>query len=499
MAKEREAAMALTVSRNVRTAAVMLLAVAVHTALFLVSQSPAADLARAEAEGNCAALKNRTFGEGSTDSAILTDDFVCAVEGGGPNGVRFRIELPVKMWNGKILSGGGAGWNGFIADYPASASARTAGYVIVRSNGGHSTPDGRAFRDNPEAREDFAYRSVHAAFETAKKIVEEFYGKPAERAYFEGCSNGGREGLMQAIHYLDDYDGIVVRAPAFSFTRAFLAFDRNARQPAIPFPLAKAQYLALAVAESCDRRDGLRDYLVHDQLNCRFDPLSLLCGRDAHPNCLSIGEAKTAATIYAPYRLRDGTLLHTGWGPGGEFPAWRAVDGPGFWPIAQAQLVAPLIRHWMRLDPRDFDPNQHREAIDEAAKLLDTTPDLRDFFGRKRKLIMVNGTHDWAMSYLEAIRYFEAIGAVSGQATRDENMEFFLLPGVQHCGGGIGPDRVDLLAALDSWVEYDKRPSQQGIVLEGGWFDTRRPMCRYPTYAHYIGGDIDSASSFTCR
>ena len=266
-----------------------------------------------------------------------------------------------------------------------------------------------------------------------------------------------------------------------------------------PFPPAKAEFIAAKVVEQCDGLDGLPDGIAHNQAECRFNPFDHVCPPNRADGCLTVPEAKTASDFYAPLTLNDGTVLHEGWGPGGEDLAWPVwLIGPQYW---QSFFGDGLVKYWLArdqsFDSLNFDPNVFRRQIDETAALLDASPDLYKFFAKGGKLIMVSGTHDWAVSHKETIKYFGDVGAAAGEALRDANMEFFLLPGVQHCGGGAGPGQADLLEASVNWAEAGRRPSEQGIALTSDKIS--RPLCRYPSFASYQGGDTSSASSFLCK
>lgn len=334
-----------------------------------------------------------------------------------------------------------------------------------------------------------------------------------ERSYFEGCSNGGREALVQATRFPHDYDGIVVRAPAYSFTELFQAFVANGKALAMPggqISDAKARAIDAAVTAQCDALDGVADGIVSHPQACKFDVTSLRCTGADNDSCLTDSELATARTIYSEHLGADGRSIYPGWGAGGEglgWPSWvtgTAIGGSGL----QFQFGSGLIQYWVTQDPSfdvlTFDAALYQQPLQLAATTLDATPDLRTFFGKGGKLLMVHGTHDWAISYKGSIRYFDQVAeAVGSAATRDASMEFFLQPGVQHCSGGVGPDRVDLVDAVANWVEADQRPSAQNVVARkldaDGAVLNSRPLCRYPGYPRYKGsGPVDAAESYSC-
>ncbi|WP_063796515.1 tannase/feruloyl esterase family alpha/beta hydrolase [Chondromyces crocatus] len=468
----------------------------------------------------CSGLKGRTFGEGIVDEATSSNG-ECKVNGSIRTDLRFQIHLP-DTWNKKLVFGGGGGWDGMILPFTYSPST-SGGYVLVFSNGGHESDaavppfDASFALNNPQAREDFAYLSSHATLLVARDIVRAHYGEAPARSYFEGCSNGGREALMQATHFPEDYDAIVSRAPAYDFTSLLLAFLNNAKQvrhtAGGALDVVKLRLLSNAVLQACDALDGLEDGIVSDPARCTFDPAALRCAPGTEgSDCLTDAQMDTVATVYSPYVLNNGTTLYPGWGPGGEsnadgWPMWLGTSATT--PMAGQHVLAEgLVKYWLMEEP-DYDvstfvPEEHLDRIAAASAMLDATPDLAAFFAAGRKLILAHGTTDWAISYKSSIDYFEEVsGAVGGAAVRDASMEFFLQPGVQHCQGGDGPDVIDLLEAADRWVEAGERPSAQGLIAEkrdgGGEPTLRRPLCPYPTFPQYKGsGDPASADSFSC-
>jgi feruloyl esterase len=253
--------------------------------------------------------------------------------------------------------------------------------------------------------------------------------------------------------------------------------------------------------------------VVSDVAACAFDPASLLCTAGDNDTCLTQAQVETAQAIYGEFKLPGGTSIYPGWGPGGEgelegFPLWL-IGIPGTFPVAAQMFFSEsLIRNWLLKDPAydtlQFEPDKHLPELGQAAEILDASTDLKAFFARKGKVILAHGTTDWAISYKGSIKYWNGVAeAVGGEPARDESMEFFLQPGVQHCGGGSGPDTVDLLGALSRWVEEGKPPSTQGLVSSkldmAGAVQFQRPLCKYPEYPRYNGsGDTKDAASYTC-
>lgn len=477
--------------------------------------------AASQAASQCNALAGAAVGGANLKRATLvaataTAVEACVVEGSLHGTLNFRIALPTH-WNGRLLTLGGGGWNGSIPAAARSASGNSGGYVIVASDGGRQGDglDASAFLDSAQARQDFGYLSSHSSYEVAMALVVRHYGREPVYRYFEGCSNGGREALVQATRFPHDYDGIVVRAPAYSFTELFqhfVAIGQALNAPGGHISDAKAGAIAKAALEACDADDGVVDGLVSHPEACTFKPASLGCDVSDSEFCLSEGELKTAKVIYSPLTKADSTPVYPGWAAGGEdlgWPTWvtgTAVNGVG----RQFGFGTGLIKYWLTEDPDfdvlSFDPELYRPELALAAATLDAGKDLSTFFGRGGRMILVHGTHDWAISYKGSIEYFNQTARASGgEAVRDEAMEFFLQPGVQHCSGGVGPDTVDLVSAVSTWVEAGIRPSDQGMVATRVDAATQtvtlgRPLCRYPAFPKYSGsGDPADPASFTCQ
>ena len=462
----------------------------------------------------CAALSGRTFGDGSITSAMMVAATAqvpehCKIAGSLHTSLQFAAMLPSE-WNHKLLFIGGGGFDGSIPDLTQniSPSGVTSGYVVVASNGGHNDPTGAAFLNNPAVRNDFGYLSTHAVLEVVKQVVQTRYGEGAQHHYFEGCSNGGREALIAASRYPQDFDGVVSRAPAYSFTELTMAFLNNMKHQlgttGGAITAAKAGAVANAVAKQCDAQDGVADQIVSNAEACTFDPGTLACSAADSDSCLMPEQVNTARAIYSEYKLPSGTSLYPGWGPGGEdlgWPDWILGKAPN--PPLQGFFADGFIRYWLVQDPNfnslTFDPQNYQTQLADAAKVVDASPDLSAFFARSGKLILAHGTTDWAISYKGSIKYWSNVAnSVGGAAKRDDAMEFFLMPGVQHCYGGTGADSIDLLDAVAGWVEKNQRPSSANLQLaKQGSFT--RPLCRYPQYPRYTGsGDKNAAASYTC-
>jgi feruloyl esterase len=485
------------------------------------SDGPPAAPPVASAQAQCDALSGTSVGGATLGTASLVAAAAgvgeyCKVVGTIHSTLNFEVHLP-SNWNNKLLYQGGGGWDGAITITPYSPSGATAGYVLVASDGGRqgSGLDASSFLNNPTGQADFGYLSIHTVYEVAKLIVNRRYKADAAQSYFEGCSNGGREALIQATRFPNDYDGIVVRAPAYSFTELFQAFVANGKALAAPggqISDAKAALIGKTVTAQCDALDGVADGIVSNQEACTFNPVVLRCTAGDADTCLTDPQIATANTIYSELKAADGRSIYPGWGPGGEglgWPTWvsgTAVGGTGL----QFQFGSGLIKYWVTGNPAfdvlGFTPENYAPALQLSASTLDATPDLRSFFGQGGKMILAHGTNDWAISYKGSIKYFNNVAtAVGGATVRDASMEFFLEPGVQHCAGGVGADTVDLVDAVSKWREGGAKPSAQNIIAKQlnpttGATQLSRPLCKYPSFPKYKGsGDVNSSDSYSCQ
>lgn len=489
---------------------------------FPLAGQPAADPGPASSEHarQCQALAGKTVAGAAISSAALEPSIAagaarCILDGALHETLKFRISLPAD-WNGRLLYAGGGGWNGSISPFAFAPLPERAGYAIVASDSGHAANgiDASWALGNPQAQMEFAFLSVHSVAEAAKAIVREFYGSAPHHSYFEGCSNGGREGLVSATRFPTDFDGVIARAPANYWSSLFTTFLRNGQRqlasPAAAIGPEQARIVEQTALRQCDALDGLADGTLAHPEACQVRLEEALCTPGNSAQCLTPEQIETAKIFYSGLRSADGTLLYPGWAPGGEgegWPTWLTGAPGGPSPRAAQSLFGEgFYKYWVLADPSAdmmrVNPEEHRAALALADTLLTATPDLRTFFNLGNKMILWHGVADWAISYKASIRYFDEVAeAVGGEARRDESMEFYLAPGVQHCAGGSGADAADLLTPLQRWVEEGERPSELLALKRGqdGQPSFARPLCRFPAFPRYRGGDPVAASSFTCE
>jgi feruloyl esterase len=437
--------------------------------------------------------------------------------------IRFEVWLPLERWNGKFAGVGNGGWAGSISFGPLAEQLRR-GYATASTNTGHEMAVGldmaRFAFEKPEQLIDFAYRSHHETALKAKAIVEAFYKKAAERAYFIGCSSGGYEGLMEAQRFPADYDGIVAGMPANNWTR-LMAGDFDATLAILKggvnnLPASALGLLHRAVLASCDSKDGVVDGVLEDPRQCAFDPAVLSCkaGQGAH-SCLTPAQVEAARRVYSG--LKDpttGAQLYPGLAPGSE-PFWPNRDPANPFPIPIAHykwlVFANPAWDWRSFDFSDpVDYQAHQQAEAKFAPILNATnPDLTAFRQRGGKLVQYHGWNDQLITPLNSINYYESVLSFFG-AGRDRVRtlpdvqsfyRLFMAPGMAHCGGGTGPNTFDMLAALEQWVEQGIAPERiLATRAVNGVVDRQRPLCAYPNVAVYTGkGDTNDAANFECR
>ena len=449
----------------------------------------------------------------------------CTVEGTLAPAVGFRVRLPVEGWTQRYLHMGCGGLCGSIgaAVEPAQADGcplvQQGGFVLSSTDMGHSG-NGSEWTKNAQQREDFAWRGVHVTTLASKKLIQAYYGQAANRSYFAGCSDGGREGLMAAQRYPEDYQGIIVGAPAFHFQiqnslhHAWLARanrDNGLSTGKVVLLPAKAELLHTAVVKACDALDGQADGLLADPRLCQFDPGKLQCPASATDTsaCLSAAEVDTARKFYnGPRDARTNKPLLAGGPQYGSELSWSGVfvPGPGNANGLFSDIIVGGARHLIFEDANPptmdqfefgeafYDRLRGRHAFNDA-----TNPDLSAFKAAGGKLILWHGWADQHISPRYTIAYHEAMQRVMGQSSMDAFMRMYLVPGVAHCGGGEGHPKMDLLSALVDWVESQQPPGAITTFRLGqaNAVTSSRPVYPYPALARYLGaGDVNAASSY---
>jgi feruloyl esterase len=439
------------------------------------------------------------------------------------NEVNFRLGLPSK-WNGKFFFSGVGGLGGTIG--PLNAGLKR-GYATASTDTGHKASDPSWGADR--AKEiDYGYRGTHVTAIAAKKLTAGYFGKTPVQAYFEGCSNGGRQALMEAQRYPADFDGVIAGSPATGMpmqVRRALVYQHMLLSPENYLPIGKVELLARATLAECDSKDGLEDGLITDPRLCALNTERLQCAGDDAPDCLTKAQVSTVNKIYSPVRKPDGKLYAAGLPIGHE----SGSTGWGLWivglaaPTLQANgtlafgsqtpagyMVSEAYMRFLATENDDVSLNwktlnfpQDLPRLALMSKILSPQdPDLRPYKKRGGKIIFYHGWADPGISAYGTLDYYETMRSIlGGQREADAFSRLYLVPGMHHCGGGPGPNSFDMLTVLESWVEKGVAPSS--VIAShstGGKIDRTRPLCPHPLVAIYTGnGSIDDAANFRCE
>lgn len=439
----------------------------------------------------------------------------CRVDGTIDPEITFQVNLPMS-WNGRYYMVGNGGPAGQQPDSQAAARAQALahGFAMGATDTGHNSAEepGYTFGLDRQKAIDYAYRAVHLTAVTAKAIADAYYAQPVEYAYWNSCSNGGRQGMLEAQRYPDDFDGIIANAPWVDQTGFTIGAIWNQQAvDDVGLTAGKVATLSDAVLAQCDGIDGLEDGLIDDPRQCNIDVASLVpacaAGTD-NDVCLTPDQAAAVQRVYDGPRDSGGRQLMSGFMPGSE-SAWMGLvvpTSPGG-PAADFGLAEGIMQYMVFQPPRpdwdyrDFDFDRDPELLDRWSRLADATDiNLRAFRANGGKVIMTYGWADQVLQPEMAINYYEQ--AITANGPNGENfMRLFMLPGMTHCSGGTGPDQHDPLTAIIDWVEAGEAPDRMiARRFENGEVTRSRPICPYPQVARYDGsGSIDDASNFSCE
>jgi feruloyl esterase len=421
--------------------------------------------------------------------------------------IKIEVWMPAAGWNGKFQGVGNGGWSGAIS-YGSLAAGLRRGYAAASTDTGHSGGSASFALGHPEKLTDFAWRAVHEMTVQAKAIVAAFYGSAPRLSYWTGCSSGGKQGLKEAQRFPADYDGIVAGAPANFWTHLMAGGlwigQATLKDPASYIPKEKYAVIHKAALDACDANDGVKDGLVEDPMRCRFDPKTLLCTGDDGPACLTAPQVEAAKKIYAgASNPRTATAIFPGLEPGSELGWGAMAGGPDAFPIVADHFKYVVFKDttW---DFRTLNFDRDVELADtlDNGLLNAIDPNLKQFFGRRGKLLLYHGWNDQLIAPRNTINYYNSVlTLMGGPASVAESVRLFMVPGMAHCAGGEGTSNFDALSAMEQWVESAKAPNE--IIashVSGGVADRTRPLCPYPQVAQYKGmGSTDEAASFICK
>jgi feruloyl esterase len=408
-------------------------------------------------------------------------------------------------WNGKYEGTGNGGWGGAI-EPGELAGAVMRGYAAASTDTGHKGGSASFALGHPEKLVDFGYRSVHGLTVAAKALIAAYYGEGPTLAYFTGCSSGGRQALMEAQRFPEDYDGIVAGAATNNWTRMMVeriwVGQATLSDKASYIPPAKYPMIHRAVLNACDAMDGVNDGVIGEPMKCRFDPGVLECKAGDGADCLTKPQVAAARRIYTPAaNPRTGEQIFPPMERGSELVWGRLAGGPG--PI---NLADDYFKFVVFEDPKwdfktlNFDSDVAKAMKRDGGILTATDANLQPFFARGGKLIQYHGWTDQQSMPENSIRYYESVAAAVGAAKTNASYRLFMAPGMNHCSGGDGPNKFDMLGALEGWRENGNAPQSVLASHEtDGKVDRTRPLCPYPEVAKYKGtGSTDEAANFSC-
>lgn len=474
---------------------------------------------------------------------------------GQPYAIGFELRTPLPAnWNGKFFFQGGGGTNGVIVPATgnllnaASGTALARGYAVVSTDGGHATGQSDSlFAIDPQARSDYGYNAVGQVTTTAKKIIEATFGRPPQRSYLLGCSNGGRDAMVASARFADQFDGYVAANPGFNLPMAAIAQAWDTQQfmaagggqlPKDAFPASALNLLAQTINARCDALDGVRDGMVNDRTGCQaiFSIANdvATCTGTPDGTCLSAAQKTALQKVFDGARNSAGQRLYASWplDPGVSGQNWRfwKLDA-GFAPLPFNTLIGAGALGYIFTSPPDAPSLADGGLGYQLAFRMDT--DAPKIFARnatytesaiefmtppnptqlstlkaRGKLIVVHGTADPVFSSNDTMAWYDAL--TSADASAPSYARLFLVPGMNHCSGGPATDRFDMLQALEDWVEKGIAPdavratvnAADPDVIAAGWPATRsRPLCAYPRQAMLKAGatQTEDAASFECR
>ncbi len=500
--------------------------------------APAADNLTISDASACAALAGQSFGNDVTLTSATHIEAApaqlgqvpmgfgampalpsyCRIEGvinqregeGGSYGIGFALALP-DQWTGRFLLQGGGGLNGSVGQPigPVGAGDRPAlarGFAVISHDSGHKGAGfDSSFMQDQRAALDFAEASVRTVALLGKAITSRYYGTQISHSYMTGCSTGGREGMLASQRYPELFDGIIVGAPAMrtgdsnlgiEYTQVLLnqLAPRNAGGvPDVGQLLTPAirQTILDGMLDQCDALDGLSDGMIENVGQCNFQPSRLACRAGQRKDCISPGLAAALQQsfagpfdaagypIYVPVPFDTGIVATQG----GYLP----TGAPG--PLGPASTATSIA----------LDARIHEIRNDATQRLTDTNywTDLNTFLDRGGKMIFYHGVSDFWFSPWATWDWYERAEDTNGAAF-SEASRFYMVPGMMHCSGGNAFDRFDMLGPLVDWVEHSQAP-QEIVARRREPAEESRPLCPYPRYAAFKGGDPALAASFSCE
>lgn len=453
---------------------------------------------------------------------------------GKPYGIHFEVRMP-DVWQHRLLFQGGGGLDGFLAQalgrIPVMTStakpALIRGYAVVSMDGGHQGLDASFGRDQ-QARLDYAYAAIGKVWPEAKRIVGQYYQQRPQFTYFMGCSNGGREAMIAAQRYPTEFDGIVAGNPGFHLSCAAVAqaWDSQTFMSVAPkdtqgrsvlaqaFSAADLKLVSDNIAKTCDALDGVKDGLINNYRACRFDPQVLQCKADKEATCLSTQQVNALRKVFAGPRNSVGQALYNSW----PYDIGVAANSWRIWKLGFSNdaakpdalniiLGAESLKNYFMTPADDsfnalaFDFDQDMRRVKQTGALNDAVSTyMTTFKARGGKMLIYHGMSDPVFSANDIMRWYEELQQDTDAGDAEQTRQWarlFMVPGMTHCGEGPALNDFDPLTAIENWVEREQAPD--ALPANGQSFPGKTlPLCPYPQYAKYLGGDANDIRSYNC-
>lgn len=448
----------------------------------------------------CESIQGRTYVNVNVVAAVAVAasgaiPAYCKVSG-TEAGTQHDIELRLPTeWSRRLVQEGGGGFDGRLAAInPAGNVPLSLGAVQAVNNGGHRDPSGAVLLNNPLVVQRYAHTAIITANRFAKQVATAYYGQAPAFTYYQGCSNGGRGALNAAAKYGVDFDGVIAAAPSRNLVGQIAQWTRAAAL-ALPSP-GKLTAVAAAAIAKCDALDGASDGIVSNWGACTFNPAADVPATVG----LTAGEATSVAALMTDIALANGTKIYSGFGIG-DMAAWRdryASLGIGY--------IRNIVLNDATWSAAAFDVDSHfpviTNVIEGTYQFSATASGLAQFLNSGKKVMVWHGSDDALLSHRDTIRTWKEVTDLAGATSAQANSRLYIVPGVNHCGGGPGADTFDLLTPMVEWVESGKAPGtivSVKVDRTTGKTQFARPLCVHPAFPKYKGtGDVNSADSFSC-
>jgi len=441
----------------------------------------------------------------------------CRIEGTIEQEIGFELWLPEReAWNGRMLVGGVGGQAGAFNFRELERGVRR-GYASASTDTGHKASDRNWLLNRPDRAANYAWRANHRLAEVSKALIRATYGEAPRHSFFIGCSGGGRQALTAVQRFPNDFDGVIAGAPGVNTpamsARRLWEMQRHSQWGSL-MPASAWQLVHHKATQQCDGLDGVRDGVVDDPRQCRFDAASLLCRTGETGECLTASQVEAVQTLTGPLtdeddnRIDQGLLLTA---PISPVPLPEPfTPGPSY---LATVLFAQGVHGDANWDARQFNIARDLPAIDRVMDLHADDPVIEPFVRRGGKLILYQGWDDPLVAALPTLDYYDSLERRFGTRLR-KSARLFMAPGMDHCRGGSGPDLFggaggdaplvdpdhDLLSALELWILQGKAPERIIATKQVDGATTRtRPLCVWPKRAVWGGrGSSDAAENYRC-